>query len=83
MNNFNNRRLKLAAAELAAAQAAEAEALAHGEIVRSIDPAHPAKGSHEAVEKAQKEVEKRKAKLDKIAHAQGGGADGVATRMGY
>lgn len=83
MNNFNNRRLKLAAAELAAAQAAEAEALAHGKIVRSIDPAHPAKGSHEAVEKAQKEVEKRKAKLDKIAHAQGGGADGVATRMGY
>lgn len=83
MNNFNNRRLKLAAAELAAAQAAEAEALAHGEVVRSADPAHPARGSHEAVEAARAEVERRKAKLDKIQHAQGGGPEGVATRMGY
>lgn len=83
MNNFNNRRLKLAAAELALAQAAEREALAHGEIIHSADPKHPVRGSHEAVEAAQKEYEKRKAKAEKIRAAQGGGPEGVATRMGY
>lgn len=83
MNNFNNRRLKLAAAELAVAQAEEAEALAHGQIIHSGDPLHPAPGSHEAVESARAEVEKRQKKLAKLKDAQGGGPEGVATRMGY
>lgn len=83
MNNFNNRRLKLAAAELVVAQAAEAEALAHGEVIRSTDPRHPTPGSHEAVEAARAELERRQAKAEKIKEAQGGGPEGVATRMGY
>ncbi|KAL1410459.1 hypothetical protein Q8F55_004470 [Vanrija albida] len=74
INNVNNRILARAHADLALAQAAEAEQAA----------AHPEERvSHAGVERAEHAVEKARARRERIRGGEGGGATGVGTRMGF
>ncbi|TXT11178.1 hypothetical protein VHUM_01929 [Vanrija humicola] len=74
INNVNNRILARASADLALAQADEAaQAAAHPEE----------KVSHAHVERAEHAVEKALSRRERIRGAEGGGATGVGTRMGF
>lgn len=83
MNNLNNKRLAAASAALVAAHAhADAEEAEHAAAaaVHDHDPSHAVSDEILAAEAA---VEKARKKKDKIRNAEGGGATGVGTRMGY
>lgn len=71
INNVNNRILARASADLAIAQAAEAAASPDDKV------------SHAGVERAEHAVEKARARRERIIGAEGGGATGVGTRMGF
>lgn len=76
VNNINNKRLLAASAALAVAQEHAASSDTIG--LSTLPPAVA-----EELRTAAAAVEKAKTKRDKIREAEGGGATGVGTRMGW